>query len=191
MYKKSELTMKNRIASAGPTRRQVAAGMAIALGGMVASSRAWAQGQEPAMQQKPATEANSMRTAIHYDLEFEASSQRIYAVLLDSKLFSAFSGMPAEIDAKPGGAFSMFGGMIVGRNIELVENQRIVQAWRPASWDAGDYSIVRFELKPRGAETALAFDHIGFPAGDYDHLDEGWHGHYWEPLKKFLAQAPR
>jgi activator of HSP90 ATPase len=40
---------------------------------------------------------------------FEASPQRIYEALLDSKQFAAFSGMPAEIDAKAGGAFSMFG----------------------------------------------------------------------------------
>jgi hypothetical protein len=33
----------------------------------------------------------------------------------------------------------------------------------------------------------MIFDHTGFPAGDYDSLDSGWHEHYWEPLKKFLA----
>jgi activator of HSP90 ATPase len=176
---------ENGIRSATTTRRQMAGGMALVFGGLIAGSRAWAQ--QPAMQEKPATEGHNSLTALHYDLDFNASPQRIYAALLDSKQFTAFSGMPAQIDAKPGGAFSMFGGMIVGRNIELVENQRIVQAWRPASWDAGVYSIVRFEVRPKGTGSALAFDHIGFPAGDYDHLDEGWHGHYWEPLKKFLG----
>jgi activator of HSP90 ATPase len=77
--------------------------------------------------------------------------------------------------------------MIVGRNIELVSNQRIVQAWRPTHWDPGIYSIAHFEFNPRDAETTLVFDHTGFPAGEYDHLDSGWHSHYWDPLKKFLA----
>ena len=36
-----------------------------------------------------------------------------------------FSGMPAEIDPKAGGAFTLFGGMIVGRNIELITNQDV------------------------------------------------------------------
>jgi activator of HSP90 ATPase len=168
-----------------PTRRQFTTVLAAALGGSVVGS--WAQAQQPAMQEKPATEANAARTSLHYDLDFKASPQRIYAALLDAKQFAAFSGMAAEIDARPGGAFSLFGGLIVGRNIELVENQRIVQAWRPTHWDAGVYSIIRFELKPRGAETTLAFDHTGFPAGEYDHLDWGWHNHYWEPLKKYLV----
>jgi activator of HSP90 ATPase len=95
--------------------------------------------------------------------------------------------MPATIDPTPGGAFSQFSGMIVGRNIELVSNQRIVQAWRPTHWDPGIYSIAHFEFNPRDAETTLVFDHTGFPAGEYDHLDSGWHSHYWDPLKKFLA----
>ena len=33
----------------------------------------------------------------------------------------------------------------------------------------------------------VVLDHTGFPAGDYDHLSAGWHEHYWDPLKKFLA----
>jgi hypothetical protein len=41
----------------------------------------------------------------------------------------------------------MFGGMIIGRNVELVPNQRIVQAWRPtADFPKGPYSLVKIEL---------------------------------------------
>ncbi|GLQ46314.1 hypothetical protein GCM10007862_13650 [Dyella lipolytica] len=170
-----------------PARRQVIAGIAATLGGLVAGFPFRALAQEPAMQQKPATAANQARTSLHYDIDFKSSPQRIYEALLDAKQFAAFSGLPAEIEPKPGGAFSLFGGQIVGRHIELIANQRIVQAWRPTHWDAGVYSIVRFELKPRGSESSLAFDHTGFPAGEFDHLDWGWHHHYWEPLKKFLA----
>jgi activator of HSP90 ATPase len=143
--------------------------------------------QEPAMAQKPATAANAARTSIHYDIDFKPSPQRLYEAILDQKQFAAFTGMPATIDPTPGGAFSQFGGMIVGRAVELVPNQRIVQAWRPTHWDQGIYSIAHFEFNARGGETTLVFDHTGFPAGEYDHLDFGWHSHYWDPLKKFLA----
>jgi activator of HSP90 ATPase len=95
--------------------------------------------------------------------------------------------MLATIDPTPGGAFNMFGGLIVGRNIELVAGQRIVQAWRPTHWDPGVYSVVHFEFRPRAAETTLIFDHTGFPAGEYDSLNSGWYNHYWNPLKKFFA----
>ena len=131
--------------------------------------------------------AHQSLTAIHYQIDFAASPQRLYQAIIDQKQFTVFSGMPATIDPTPGGAFSMFGGQIVGRNIELVPNQRIVQAWRPASWDPGIYSLVHFEFTPRAAETTLIFDHTSFPIGDYDHLDWGWHNHYWDPLKKYLS----
>lgn len=84
----------------------------------------------------------SMPNAIRQQIEFRASPQRLYEALLDVKAFSAFTGEPAEIDRQAGGAFSCFGGMIAGRNIELVPNKRIVQAWRVKIWPEGLYSIV-------------------------------------------------
>ena len=81
----------------------------------------------------------------------------------------------------------MFGGRIVGRNIELVSGVRIVQAWRPTDWEAGLYSLVRFVLRDRGARSTVVLDHTGFPEGSFRHLNAGWYSHYWDPLKKFLA----
>jgi activator of HSP90 ATPase len=106
---------------------------------------------------------------------------------LDSKQFGAFSGDAAEISPEAGGTFSMFGGRIVGRNIELVPNQRIVQAWREASWGPGVYSLVKFELKEQGSKTKVVLDHTGFGEGDFEHLNPGWKMRYWDPLEKFLA----
>jgi activator of HSP90 ATPase len=170
-----------------PTRRQMIVGGAIALGGLAAGSvraRSTAQQSKPEIQ---STGADKTRTFLHQEVDFKATPQRIYEVLLDSKQFSAFTGMPADISREAGGAFSMFGGMIVGRNVELVPGQRIVQAWRPASWDPGVYSIVRFELVKNGSQTKVALDHTGFPEGDYGHLNEGWKERYWQPLEKYLA----
>jgi activator of HSP90 ATPase len=134
------------------TRRQMVAGLALTLGGGLACSYIWAAEKGQTMNQIPATEANAMRTSLHYEVDFKVSPQRIYDVLLSAKEFAAFTGLPAEIDGKAGGAFSLFGGQIAGRNVELVPSQRIVQAWRPAHWDPGIYSIVKFELKPRGSD---------------------------------------
>jgi activator of HSP90 ATPase len=123
---------------------------------------------------------------IHQEIDFTVSPQRLYEALLDAKQFTAFSGRPAEIDRTAGGAFSLFGGHIIGRNLELVPNQRIVQAWRVVTWPEGAYSIARFELKAQGSETRLVFDHIGFPEGLHDHLAEGWESNYWALLKKYF-----
>lgn len=169
------------------TRRQVIAGLGIALGGMAAGSELWANTLPQAMKAAPGATANQTRTSLHQEVAFTATPQRIYEALLDSKQFAAFTGLPAEIDPKEGGAFKTFGGMIVGRNIELISGQRIVQAWRPTSWGPGVYSIVKFELKPQGSGSLVVLDHTGFPESDFDGLTSGWPERYWEPLKKFLA----
>ena len=62
---------------------------------------------------------------IHQEIEFNASPQQLYEALLDSKQFTEFSGRPAELNREVGGAFSLFKGHIIGRNLELVPNQRI------------------------------------------------------------------
>jgi activator of HSP90 ATPase len=146
--------------------------------------------QQPSISQSPSTTPNSKRTSLHQEVDFKASPQRIYEALLSSKDFAAFTGAPAEIDPKPGGAFSLFGGMVVGRIVELVPDRRIVQAWRVvADFPEGVYTMVKFELKPRDSQTSVILDQTGFAEGDFDHLSAGWHSHYWEPLKIFLAKS--
>jgi activator of HSP90 ATPase len=134
------------------------------------------------------TKRTLMANGIRQEVTFKASPKRVYDALLDSKQFSEFSGgAPAEIDSKAGGAFSCFGGMITGRSVELIPNQRIVQAWRAGDWPEGVYSIVKLDLKAQGSDAKLTLHHAGFPEKNAEHLKEGWHKMYWEPLKKYLA----
>jgi len=128
-----------------------------------------------------------MPKMIHHDISIDANSQRVYDALTNANQFAEFTGAPAEIDPVSGGQFSCFDGMITGLMIEAIPNDRLVQAWRVGNWDAGIYSIVRFELKKiSDTQTKLIFDHTGFPEEHRDHLDQGWHDRYWEPLKRYL-----
>jgi len=170
------------------TRRQIATGVLAACTAQVMSAVVWGQSTDNKMAKIPSTSANQSRTSLHQEIDYKASPERIYQVLLSSKDFTAFSGAAAEIDPKPGGTFSMFGGLVVGRNVELVPNHRIVQAWRLSQeFPEGVYSLVKFELKVVDSQTRIVLDHTGFPEGHFDHLDTGWHSHYWEPLRKFLG----
>lgn len=128
-----------------------------------------------------------MSTPIHQEVTFPASPERVYDALMQSNQFSELTGAPAEISRDVGGAFSLFGGAIVGRNVELQPGKRIIQAWRAMDWGDGVYSIARFELSGQG-EIRLAFDHTGFPEGEEEHLAKGWHTNYWEPMQKYLTK---
>jgi len=137
---------------------------------------------------------------IHQVVAFKANHKRVYDALTDEKQFDkvvklsaavqsgeSLGNKPTQIAREAGGPFTLFGGHIVGRHVELVPGERIVQAWRVATWEVGVYSIARFQLAEEGAGTKLTFSHTGFPNGQGQHLAAGWKGNYWEPIGKVLA----
>lgn len=165
------------------TRQQTLAGIAVALGGAVARLTTRADAQ---MMQEQRTD--DTRTSLNERETYRVGASRIYNALLDSKTFSEVTHAPAEIEPAAGGEFSLFGGRIVGRNIELVRNVRIVQAWRSDKvWQPGAFSIVRFDLVPQGDQTALSITQTGFPEGMYEHLYAGWRAHYLQRLAQYFT----
>jgi len=133
--------------------------------------------------------ATSIKTKnIHHEVTFKASPEAVYEALMDSKKHSAFTGAPAKIATKVSGAFTIFGDMGSGFNLELVPDKKIVQAWRMSDWPQSQYSVVYFVLAKAGKGTKLVFDHTGVPEKSYKGINEGWRTHYWQPMKKFLEK---
>jgi activator of HSP90 ATPase len=140
--------------------------------------------------------------AIRQEITLDAAPQRVYQVLTSTRdfdritrlsdgaaLLDAAGAKPTAISTEVGGPFTLFGGYITGRHLEMLPNERLVQAWRAGSWKSGAFSIAAFSLTPEGAKTRLTLEHRGFPNGQGTSLAPGWHVHYWEPLAKFLAQG--
>jgi uncharacterized protein YndB with AHSA1/START domain len=132
------------------------------------------------------------RTFIHQEAVIAAPPQRVFELLTSGSLFGAATGMPAEITDREGEAFSVFGGRVEGRQIEVVPGHRLVQAWRfgtahPSPWEPGVYSTVRFALEPAGDGTRLVIDHAGIPAEWIEHISRGYPAFYHEPIAKFFA----
>lgn len=128
-----------------------------------------------------------MSDVIHQEIVLAATPDRVYEALMDSEQHGAFTGGPAQISRDEGGAFSCHDGRIVGRNLELVPNGRIVQAWRVAAWEPGLYTVVRMELRPEGERTRLVLDHSGVPPEFREPIASGWEARYWKPLTELFA----
>lgn len=147
------------------------------------------------------SEISNTEEAIHQERVFSAVPKRVYEALTIEKQFDRIiqlSGVmkadamakmqnPTKLSAHVGSPFVLFGGYVVGRQLELVPNELVVQAWRVVSWPRGVYSIARFELSDQAGKTTLVFDHTAFPKGQATHLVSGWQEHYWDPLTKLLA----
>ena len=137
--------------------------------------------------------------SIHQEPLFAASRARVYSALTDARQFDRIvelsgaaqqmhlAATACQINAHPGGRFTLFGGYITGRQVALEPNELIVQAWRAGNWPHGLYSIVRFELVAHETGCRIVFDQAGFPRGEAESLASGWHANYWDPLQQLLS----
>jgi activator of HSP90 ATPase len=181
------------------SRRTLACGLAV-LAGLLAAHGSAAPAGAASAAPAPSEGLSHTAEAIHQEVSFSASCQRLYAALTDARAFDAVTRLSdgvtllsapgaqaTAIGSGPGSAFTLFGGYITGRNLDMVPDQHLVQAWRAGGWPAGDYSVVRFSLAAAGSGCRLVLDHRGFPQGQGKSLAYGWRVHYWQPLAKFLA----
>ena len=168
-------------------RRALTGGTLTMLGMALGPSQAFAA---------PSAEISTTEEAIRQVRVFKAGRRRVYEALTVDSQFDRIvelSGVeksaqnPTTLSPQAGGGFALFAGHIVGRQLELVPNELIVQAWRVVDWSRGVYSIARFELSEQAGSTKLVFNHTGFPKGQAKELATGWQEHYWDPLTKLLA----
>jgi activator of HSP90 ATPase len=126
--------------------------------------------------------------SIQQQVTIPAEPAQVYAVLADAEALSALSGMTGVAGRSAGEEFSAFEGNVVGRQIELVPGERIVQTWRFPVWEPGTYSIVRFTLVAEDGGTRLIIDQHGEPDDWHDHVDANWPTFYQTPITRHFSE---
>lgn len=124
---------------------------------------------------------------IHQAHTYPVEPAAIYELLTNGAKFGAVTGQPGKGGGAAGAMFSLFNEWVEGRQIELVPNERVVQAWRFRDWAEGVYSIVRFTLQPEGTGTRLVVDHEAYPEAMHEHLSTNWAPFYFEPFARHFA----
>jgi activator of HSP90 ATPase len=122
-------------------------------------------------------------------VDLPAPPARLYAQYLDSRTHAAITGAPARLAARPGSAFSAFGGTLSGRILHLVPRRLIVQAWRSSHWRKSDVDstlILSFYAEKGGARIELT--HVDVPEHDFAGVSEGWGKYYWMPWRAYLSK---
>lgn len=127
-----------------------------------------------------------MPSHIHQEVFIKASPSDIYSAFMDENQHSAFSGGKSQISTEPGGEAIMHDGQITARNIELEPGRKIVQAWRVAPWEEGQYTLLRIMLAEESDGTRITLDQTGCPEEMTDHLADGWEARYWTPLRTYF-----
>ncbi len=127
-----------------------------------------------------------MSKLIRQTVTFRASPHAVYEALMDSRQHAKFTQGAARISRKVGGAISAYDGYISGSNLELLPDEKIVQAWRGSDWPEGHMSKVTFKLAPVKSGTRLSFTHSNVPDDEVESIRQGWIDNYWAPMKAML-----
>ena len=129
-------------------------------------------------------------TTIRQTARLPASPDRVYAALTDSRQHTAFTGSPARMPKKAGGAMRAYGGYISGTVLGLFPGRGLLQTWRTTEWPAGcDDSRLEIRLAREGKGTRLTMIHSQVPVSQAKNYTEGWRAFYWKPLRQYLTRG--
>jgi activator of HSP90 ATPase len=115
----------------------------------------------------------------------------LYSFYMDAKKHTMIASSPCIISAKEGAKYSVHGGYIKGKNLQLVKDKLIVQTWRAQGWEKNDVdSTFIIHLEPKGKDVVLQAIHANVPDKHVESVKKGWIGHYWNPWKQHIAGKP-
>lgn len=128
-----------------------------------------------------------MKNEFTLTVTIPAQAAAIYKAWLSTEGHTAMTGSPAKVDGRADGGFTAWDGYIWGRFLELVENKKIVQAWRTSEFpeDAED-SKVEIVLEETGDDTKITLHHFNIPKGQAQGYKKGWDDFYFKPMRKYF-----
>jgi activator of HSP90 ATPase len=126
-----------------------------------------------------------MNKAIEQTIQFKSTTAaELFDILLTSEKHSEIhGGSKTNISKKEGATFSLLNGDLNGKNLMIVPNRMIVQAWRGNVWkkdDPDSILILMFMDTKNGAKIEMV--HAFTP----DQFVELWDKVYWQPIKQYL-----
>lgn len=120
-----------------------------------------------------------MSEPITMERHVAAAPAVVYSYLVESSKWVRWQGVDAELDAQPGGVFSVTmpnGARVRGEFVELVPDRRVVFSWGWVDHDGlpPGSSTVEIELVPDGAGTVVRLTHRGLPPDELELHTVGW-----------------
>ncbi len=98
------------------------------------------------------------------------------------------TGGEATGSLEVGEGFTAWDGYISGRNIALIPNETIVQAWRTTEFDEQDQdSKLEIRLKQMNNGCEITLIHTEIPPGQPDY-EKGWEEHYFQPMREYFEK---
>eukprot|EP01066_Platyproteum_vivax_P012668 Platyproteum_vivax@DN5756_c0_g1_i1.p1 len=128
---------------------------------------------------------------------FNVRVEDLFNTLLSTRDLTVMAkGSPADMTRTKGGRFSLHGGQVVGRIVDIKLNKEIVQTWTQIEeWPYKAESTVTFTFDYLDrSKTRVQVKQVDVPlvdkygeGGMRERAEEGWEIFFWQPIEKAIG----
>ena len=108
--------------------------------------------------------------------KINAEPSDVYSAITNPFTIELWSGYPAIMSTEPGSEFSLWEGDITGKNLEFVQNKKVVQEWYFG--DQPEKSIVTITISPDRENSLVTVEQSNIPDEEFTSIADGWREYY-------------
>ena len=116
--------------------------------------------------------------------KINAEPSDVYSAITNPYTIELWSGYPAIMPEMPGSEFSLWEGDITGKNLEFVQDRKIVQEWYFGPRE--EKSIVTITIVPDHEDSVVTVEQTNIPDDDFSDIAEGWREYYIGAIINFF-----
>jgi len=116
--------------------------------------------------------------------KINAEPSDVYSAMTNPYTIELWSGYPAQMSTDPGSEFSLWEGDITGKNLEFLQDKKVVQEWYFG--DQKEKSIVTITIASDREYSKVTIEQINIPDEEFDGIAEGWREYYFEAIINFF-----
>jgi len=114
-----------------------------------------------------------------------AAPEEVYMALTNPLTLELWTGDEVVMTTEPGSEFSLWGGSIVGKNLEFEQDKKIVQQWYFDGEPEASIVTIKLHLGKNNG-TSIELRHTNIPDKEYDDFASGWDDYYFGALADFF-----
>ncbi len=116
--------------------------------------------------------------------KINAEPSDVYSAITNPYTIELWSGYPAIMSTEPGSEFSLWEGDITGKNLEFVQDKKIVQEWYFG--DQPGKSIVTITISPDRENSLVTVEQSNIPDEEFSGIADGWREYYIGAIIQFF-----
>jgi activator of HSP90 ATPase len=116
--------------------------------------------------------------------KINAEPSDVYSAITNPYTIELWSGYPAIMSTEPGSEFSLWEGDITGKNLEFVQDSKVVQEWYFG--DQPEKSIVTITISPDRENSLVTVEQSNIPDEEFGSIADGWREYYIGAIINFF-----